>query len=81
MKAYQLIKVLGVAAVMSLSVVSEVNAMPVGDLHTANTMEQRVEPLVTATDAWAMIVVGLGLVGLRLRRKDNTKDTLSGKLR
>lgn len=79
MKAYQLIKVLGVAAVMSLSVVNEVNAMPVGDLHPASAIEQRVEPLVTATDAWAMIAVGLGLVGLRLRRQD-TKDTLSGKL-
>ncbi|MFA5171857.1 MAG: PEP-CTERM sorting domain-containing protein [Sulfuriferula sp.] len=78
MKAYQAMKLLGVAAVLALGVAGNASAV---DITTpggkfvitglgSGTGTWYKVPAVPEAETWAMMAVGLGLVGMRLRRKD-----------
>ena len=74
------VKLLGVAAVMAFSVNAHAVQVtgPQGTLVTVTGLGTgsgtwAVVPAVPEAETWAMMAVGLGLVGLRLRRK-NKKD-------
>lgn len=79
MKSYQFIKLLGIAAAMIFAG----NATAVDSAYgsaTFSATSPRVThaPVMSEAETWAIAVVGLGLVGLRLRRKDK-KSSSEGK--
>lgn len=74
MNSVNVVKNLALAAVVSLSFAANANALPfhvsihAGASNGHPNFHSRV-PAVPEADTWAMMAVGLGLVGLRLRRK------------
>lgn len=74
MQMKKAIQMLGLAAVITLGLAGRANAMEVerhadrDDFHVLQHI--RNAPAVPEADTWAMMAVGLGLVGLRLRRKN-----------
>jgi hypothetical protein len=68
MKVNKSARLLGVMAVAVLGFVGNAYAVDVDDFHP---VIQHIcnPPPVPEADTWAMMAVGLGLVGLRLRRK------------
>lgn len=76
MKAYQTLKWLGVAAVLALGVAGYASAVTIttpkfvvtGVGEGSGTWYK--VPAVPEAETWAMMAVGLGLVGMRLRRKN-----------
>lgn len=75
MKMKKAIQILGLAAVITLGLADKANALEVemhadrDDFHMLQHI--RNAPAVPEADTWAMMALGLGLVGLRLRRKSN----------
>ncbi|WP_124948686.1 PEP-CTERM sorting domain-containing protein [Sulfuriferula thiophila] len=80
MKVSKSIKLLGVAAVAALSFAGNASAVTVTGTGPNGTTvvvtgvgdgfgTWSVTPAVPEADTWAMMALGLGLVGLRLRRK------------
>ena len=80
MKVSKSIKLLGVAAVAALSFAGNASAVTVSGTGPNGTTvvvtgvgdglgTWSVTPAVPEADTWAMMALGLGLVGLRLRRK------------
>jgi hypothetical protein len=78
MKAYQTVKLLGVAAVLAMGVAGNAGAVDVttpggkyviAGVGTGSGTWYKV-PAVPEAETWAMMAVGLGLVGMRLRRKN-----------
>ncbi|MDR3390228.1 MAG: PEP-CTERM sorting domain-containing protein [Sulfuriferula sp.] len=62
------LKMLVLAAVTTLGFAANANAVPVSIGNGPLGFHHHV-PAVPEADTWAMMAVGLGLVGLRLRRK------------
>ena len=76
MKRYQSIKLLGIAAAMIFAG----NATALDNSYGSTTfsaISPRAThvPVMSEAETWAIAVVGLGLVGLRLRRKDKTSSS------
>ncbi|BBO99536.1 PEP-CTERM sorting domain-containing protein [Sulfuriferula nivalis] len=78
MKAIQTVKLLGVAAVLALGVAGNASATTyvgskyvVTGIGTGSGTWYKV-PAVPEAETWAMMAVGLGLVGMRLRRKNKS---------
>ncbi|WP_124948687.1 PEP-CTERM sorting domain-containing protein [Sulfuriferula thiophila] len=69
MKVIKSVKLLSVGAVMAFSIIGNANATEVHGLHKIEVGESESCPPVPEADTWAMMAVGLGLVGMRLRRK------------
>ncbi len=70
MNVTNLVSGLAFAAVMSLGFAANANAVSVNASNSNGhpNFHSRV-PAVPEADTWAMMAIGLGLVGLRLRRK------------
>lgn len=63
------IKMLGAAAFITLGFAGNAHAVDIDDPHPVIFYHIHNTPAVPEADTWAMMAVGLGLVGLRLRRK------------
>lgn len=70
MKVRSSMKVLALAAVVSFGFAANANAVSINADHSDGhpNFHSHV-PAVPEADTWAMMALGLGLVGLRLRRK------------
>lgn len=77
MKLIKSIKLLGVATVVALSFSGSAHALEVIS-ESGEAGFGRYCPPVPEADTWAMMAVGLGLVGLRLRRKSKDDKNVSG---
>lgn len=74
------LKLLTAATVLTLGFAANANAVPVSGIHDADDSCTPVGGVVGAVpeaDTWAMMAVGLGLVGLRLRRRKNKTTDLN----
>lgn len=70
MKVNKLIKLVGMAAVVSFGFAANAHAVSINALHSdGHPNYHSAVAAVPEADSWAMMAVGLGLVGLRLRRK------------
>ena len=71
MKTFKSVQLLG-AALIALSFAGGAHAMEIHDGHVLRHFRHfHHTPAVPEADTWAMMAVGLGLVGLRLRRQKN----------
>ena len=77
MKRYQSIKLLGIAAAMIFAGNATALDNSYGSATFSATTSPRAThvPVMSEAETWAIAVVGLGLVGLRLRRKDKTSSS------
>ncbi len=73
MKVIKSVKLVGVAAVLALSFIGNASALTVTGPNNTWTITK--VPAVPEAETWAMMAVGLGLVGLRLRRKSKNDNT------
>ena len=73
------LKLLTAATVLTMGVAANANAVQISvhDVDDSCTPVGGVVGAVPEADTWAMMAVGLGLVGLRLRRKKNKADDLN----
>lgn len=78
MKLINAVKMLGVAAtlVFAANASAEVTVVGAHGSTTFSSVYPHIThvPAVPEAETWAMMAVGLGLVGLRLRRKSKSKD-------
>ena len=76
MKKYRSIKLLGIAAAMIFAGNATALDTSYGSTTFSATSPRATHvPVMSEAETWAIAVVGLGLVGLRLRRKDKTSSS------
>ena len=70
MKVIKSVKLLGVGAALAFGIAANASATTIHGYHHIEVEESESCPPVPEADTWAMMAVGLGLVGMRLRRKN-----------